>query len=151
MVHRRWVPYCHPPLLSDPLHPEDGPSQGPHELPANPIHSSYGRLALGTAFTAGYKLPSARAITRSIASIDSCSRFHNASRATRGLVLVHSNLSIAWRTPPVGLCLTSGNPLPAYGRYAVSVIVWTVMDRVTARELVNLYPAVKAVPRAKLP
>jgi hypothetical protein len=28
---------------------------------------------------------------------------------------------------------------------------WTVMDRVTARGLVNLYPAVKAVPRAKLP
>ena len=67
MVHRRWVPYCHSPLFSDLLHPEDGPSQGPHELPANPIHSSYGRLALGTAFTAGYKLPSARAITRSIA------------------------------------------------------------------------------------
>ena len=65
MVHRRWVPYCHSPLFSDLLHPEDGPSQGPHELPANPIHSSYGRLALGTAFTAGYKLPSARAITRS--------------------------------------------------------------------------------------
>ena len=67
MVHRRWIPYCHSPLLSDHLHPEDGPSQGPHELPANPIHSSNGRLALGTAFTAGYKLPSARAITRSIA------------------------------------------------------------------------------------
>ena len=67
MVHRRWVPYRHSPLLSDHLHPEDGPSQGPHELPANPIHSSNGRLALGTAFTAGYKLPSARAITRSIA------------------------------------------------------------------------------------
>ena len=28
--------------------------------------------------------------------------------------------------------------------------MWTVMDRVTARGLVNLYPAVKAVPRAKL-
>ena len=28
---------------------------------------------------------------------------------------------------------------------------WTVMDRVTARGLVDLYPAVKAVPRAKLP
>ena len=66
MVHRRSVPYYFP-TFSDLLHPEDGPSQGPHELPANPIHSSYGRLALGTAFTAGYKLPSARAITRSIA------------------------------------------------------------------------------------
>ena len=43
------------------------PALGPHELPANPIHSSHGSLALGTAFTAGYKLPSARAITRSIA------------------------------------------------------------------------------------
>ena len=29
-------------------------------------------------------------------------------------------------------------------------IAWTVMDRVTTRGLVNLYPAVKAVPRAKL-
>ena len=66
MVHRRWVPYYFP-TSSDLLHPEDGPSQGPHELPANPIHSSHRRLALGTAFTAGYKLPSARAITRSIA------------------------------------------------------------------------------------
>ena len=29
--------------------------------------------------------------------------------------------------------------------------MWTVLDRVTARELVDLYPAVKAVlPRAKL-
>ena len=68
MVHRRSVPYYFP-TFSDLLHPEDGPSQGPHELPANPIHSSYGRLALGTAFTAGYKLPSARAITRSIAVV----------------------------------------------------------------------------------
>ena len=67
MVHRRSIPYYFP-TSSDLLHPEDGPSQGPHELPANPIHSSHRRLALGTAFTAGYKLPSARAITRSIAA-----------------------------------------------------------------------------------
>ena len=37
MVHRRSVPYYFPPF-SDLLHPEDDPSQGPHELPANPIH-----------------------------------------------------------------------------------------------------------------
>ena len=95
MVHRRSVPYCHSPLFSDLLHPEDGPSQGPHKLPANPIHSSYGRLALGTAFTAGYKLPSARAITRSIA-VHSCHRhclqghaIHTGTKSGRTKKVVH--------------------------------------------------------------
>ena len=39
-------------------------------------------------------------------------------------------------------------PIP-YSLYPSDRIEWTVMDRVTTQGLVNLYPAVKAVPRAK--
>ena len=107
MVHRRWVPYCHSPLFSDLLHPEDGPSQGPHELPANPIHSSYGRLALGTAFTAGYKLPSARAITRSIAVHTQPSTLKLHRRLHIFIYHSHLNLSdlnVYTRVPVIPMC-----------------------------------------------